>query len=183
MTARLLFVGEAPTPATISHPLHPDYCDSGRRLLEYTGWSREEFLRLSDRTNLIGHPLPLLRSGATIWDTGEARRSADRVCRPEHYHVVLLGRKVSAAFGAPTSQAFFQWCPRLTKEMTHFGKIAICPHPSGRNRWWNDAHNRDQARKFFNRLATDVWTPQSSPAISPSPHAGGGVRPTTGGLP
>lgn len=140
---RVLFVGEAPTRVG-ARPLHPDDCDSGRRLLQYTGWDRADYLGPHcERTNVFDVPTP-----AKEWSTYIAR---ERVCwldLDQYSYVVFLGRKVAASY--VHSAAFLEWqrCPPIS--------VAICPHPSGMNRWWNDEQNRREARRFFNRLWTDL---------------------------
>jgi len=180
VSARVLFVGEAPTISNVGFPLHPDYCDAGRRLLGYTGWSREEFLRLADRTNLFEHP-------QERWGPVSARDAATTMVVDDwarYEHVVLLGRRVADSFrevgSAPFFRCAFYGC--ATSARSRGTRAYVCPHPSGRNRWWNDQNNRRAARRFFNRLATDVWEPpqQSRPVtVGPAMPAGGGSH-TTG---
>lgn len=52
--------------------------------------------------------------------------------------VVLLGKRVAAAFGMKR--------PKYLERVKHRGlDVVVLPHPSGVNRWWNDARNVHRA--------------------------------------
>lgn len=61
--------------------------------------------------------------------------------------VLLVGRKTAEAFGVRGS--FLEWRP------FHRGHVAIFPHPSGINTWWNDGGNRRRATLFLRRFLRD----------------------------
>lgn len=150
MIHKVLFVGEAPTPENVGSPLDPHCCDSGRRLLRYTGWEVDEFLHgLADRTNVFPWPMPR-------WAPADARQARlnMQALVTRYERVVLLGRKVASAF--QHDGEFFAWQRWFCVEGGVQRYWAVCPHPSGANRWWNDPDNVKKARRFFNRLATDL---------------------------
>jgi len=60
--------------------------------------------------------------------------------------VMLLGKRVAAAFGAKTD--YFEWFD------LRGSRAAIVPHPSGINRWWNDPVNVERARAFWRAACT-----------------------------
>ena len=61
--------------------------------------------------------------------------------------VILCGARVGQAFGLGDAEYFRRHRPR------DMGCPAVVvPHPSGVNRWWNDAANEDSARRFLARL-------------------------------
>lgn len=66
---------------------------------------------------------------------------------------ILLGQRVANAFGSPDVPALF-WTT-LYDSLPNVGlewadaRIALVPHPSGRNRWWNDASHREEAKWFL----------------------------------
>jgi hypothetical protein len=59
---------------------------------------------------------------------------------------VLLGGRVAAAFGLPRA-------PLLVWQPLAGGEVAVAPHPSGINRWWNDPRNVRRAKRFWRRHA------------------------------
>lgn len=148
MLERITIVGEAPSRSG-ARALHPDDCSSGRRLLEFTGWTRDEYLSCN-LVNLFDEPV-------AKWDAQLARGRATRLRLSHCDLLVALGRRVERVLaGSPRRTR--EWFSDLGR-----GKFAIgwyvAPHPSGLNRWWNDEVNRRQARRFFNKLATAGWTP------------------------
>jgi uracil-DNA glycosylase len=154
MLERVLIVGEAPSKRG-ARALHPDDCASGRRLLAYTGWTRDEY-ESTGKANLFAQPQPR-------WDAAEAASSLKSMplCARDEF-VVCLGKRVMLAVGFKTvpwlTWLMMPW-PGTVVTGTEYRRVAFVPHPSGLNRWWNDADNRLRARKFFNRLATGAWTP------------------------
>jgi hypothetical protein len=87
----------------------------------------------------------------------EAREHAERM-RPwladEFDLVLLLGRKVAAAFGLAGVP--------LLGEARHFDHLdcrwVVYPHPSGVSHFWNDAANLERARRVL-RDAVDELAP------------------------
>jgi len=174
----ILFLGEAPNAATARRSdlwLLPD--DSGKqhtanRLLKYLGWSRAEYLLHTERDNLMHCP---------TWAPGKAwlpsyaakRLARDRILEhPKCSAVVCLGARVARSFSwvngarrpgvrrslwppitwgivkipAPCLDADSPWNLHL--------ELPACwvPHPSGRNRWWNVATNREAGEAFMRRI-------------------------------
>jgi len=72
----------------------------------------------------------------------EARRAARRMDFSRYDLVVMLGRKVQQALGFPG----MAWFGVVERDGTQF--LAF-PHPSGRNRWWNDPDNVDTAAEVL----------------------------------
>jgi len=120
---------------------------TGDRLREILGLTDKEYLRAFDRRNL------LVGAG---WSAPRARSAADLILlnltfqpRPA---LILLGRKVSAAFGFRDA--------RLPGEAPPAGplpRVVLLPHPSGRCRAWNDP--------LVRRRSADLV----------APHIGGGL--------
>ncbi len=68
--------------------------------------------------------------------------------------VILLGNNVARAFGAK-SFSYFSWYEiRNPDKFTDIvvPRMAVVPHPSGINRYWNHVQNRLNAEKFFRYL-------------------------------
>lgn len=59
--------------------------------------------------------------------------------------VVLLGRRVERAWGLQPQQWF-----RV------IGSVAVAPHPSHVNRWWNSRLNRLEAEAFWQEVAREA---------------------------
>ena len=154
MRKKILLVGEAPGKKVEQHPnlwLRPDSSGknhSANRLLSFTGWTVKQYLEIFDRTNfyetaqnnkLNGNTFPMPRH----FDRAEQllNRMDTKCCG----RAVLLGRRVTKAFGMKPE--WFKWV----------GGIVAIPHPSGRNRWWNNKGNRREAKKFFKKLL-EWWT-------------------------
>lgn len=106
---------------------------------------QKTYFRAFDRVNLC----------AGKWDAGEARESALRIGRKMYvedmsamssgnwptppYRIVLLGAKVSAAFGG------LEFNPFTISRAS--GRIyVVLPHPSGRCRAWNEPGAFERAR-------------------------------------
>lgn len=66
--------------------------------------------------------------------------------------VVFLGRQVAEAFGC--RRPWFDWEEGsfLVGDRTARFRYAIMPHPSGRNRFWNDPQHIQEAREFMSEL-------------------------------
>lgn len=112
------------------------------------GTSRKQYLELFDRKNLLH---------AREWDQRAAQYAAQQLLPDLHGRsVVVLGTQVRAALGLPRTEPLL-WTSS-TIYATHvpggttfvpggitFEWLAL-PHPSGRNRWFNESKNLAQAR-------------------------------------
>lgn len=147
---RPLIVGQAPGPNT--DPARPLSGRCGRRLAELCGLGPDDFALLFERVNVISD-FPGKAGKGDLFPLREAQEIAggmmmngDLSDRP----VVLLGDHVARAFFLPRALKPFVWIPGLAF------RIAICPHPSGVNRWWNEEANVRRARRFWRRLAREA---------------------------
>lgn len=86
------------------------------------------------------------------WHPKEAEWAAARV--PEvldiNQRFILVGRKVAQAFRLGDKNPYLDWIGdyKLSYQLP-YGPVAIFPHPSGLNRWWNSSENREQAKWFL----------------------------------
>lgn len=128
----VLLIGEAPGPAGDGLPLEGPV---GRRLADWAGVPWEAYLELTERHNLYA-------SDPGPWSAEDARRHAQSVF-PQLVgrRTILLGRRVADAFGI--REGPFRWI-RVGPT-----SVAVVPHPSGRNRYWNDPAHVDLARSFL----------------------------------
>lgn len=87
-----------------------------------------EYLEAFDRMNLcVGD-----------WDTAEARHKAISLSQVwPRRELILLGRRVAGVFD-------LQFRPFI-----RLGRFLILPHPSGRNRQWNEVGSAERARELI----------------------------------
>lgn len=152
---RTVLIGQAPGPNT--DPNLPLFflpkTSAGGRLLNMTGLGHLEYMKQFERMNLLYEfpgqhkrddkfPLPLARAAAMAMAPLLSGRD-----------VILVGRNVANAFGVKLE--FHEWgdilvrrpCP-VTKDRGR-AQIAVVPHPSGRNHWYNKPGNREVSAAFW----------------------------------
>jgi uracil-DNA glycosylase len=128
-----LLVGEAPARQRNRRALDGG---SGDRLAAMAGMEdRAELLRAFDAVNLLGR-WPGAKGKGTHWDPARARRAAARA--PLRGVCVLLGSRVAHAYGLGDVGPF--QLVKLPRALA-----VVVPHPSGVNRLYNEAENREQA--------------------------------------
>lgn len=155
MHSRLVLIGQAPGPNTDPRlPLFPEPSTSaGGRLLEIMGVPRAEYLALTERINLLNY-YPGKWANGDRWPLAEARIAAEAVAPLLAGRcVVLVGRNVAQAFDNKadyhvwTTQQVRRRCP--IARCPGLAEFAVVPHTSGRNRWYNDPENSQEARSFW----------------------------------
>jgi hypothetical protein len=144
-------VGEAPGPRTRADcPFYPYPSRSAAgRLLTYLGWSRSRYLLTFARMNLLaewpGEHFPIGRARECVPNAVEVMYP-----RP----MLLMGRGVAAAFGVsmlPILTLVEVVLPR-GREGPVPAKVAVVPHTSGRNPWYNDPANQRRVKDFIEAL-------------------------------
>lgn len=143
MSGRLLLIGQAPSRS--GDPSRPLEGRIGRMLAELAGISLDGYMKLTERTNLLGEWLGKAGKGDS-WDALAARERASELEQvfPDR-EAILLGRNVARAFGLGD-------LPWLTWTEKFGGKLALVPHPSGIVMWWNSAANRSAASAFLKEV-------------------------------
>lgn len=150
-----LLIGQAPGPNTNPDlPLFPvPKTSAGGRLQVMTGLTRGQYLDHFERINLLPYfpgkvkrddkfPMPPARLAATAIKPLLAGRT-----------VILVGRNVAEAFEFPAE--FHDWVrwpvrrPCIVTKSTGLAAMAVIPHPSGRNHWYNKAENRARSAAFW----------------------------------
>ena len=103
----------------------------GHDVLRDIGLRWEAGINLLSPSRLLGN-----------WNVQIAARTAEewRERLQEFDLVVLLGRRVSAAFNMSAAAWF-----------TKMGRFALLPHPSGQNRMWNDREAWSLAKEAVKR--------------------------------
>lgn len=124
---------------------------SGDRLAQHMGLrNRLELRHLVRCLNLLArYPGPSGKGKGDAFPHGRARSAARCLLASlpvEQGQVVLLaGHDVGRACGVEL--------PYLTwGRSAHGHRCAVIPHPSGINRWWNEAPNRDRFAAFVRPL-------------------------------
>ena len=144
---RPLLIGQAPGANTSPDlPLYPlPLTSTGGRLMGLMGITdRVEYLQRFERINLL-HEFPGRHRRDDKFPKRLARVAAQAV-RPllVDREVVLIGRNVGEAFGY-AELAFHEWLGNVDT----FRKLAVVPHPSGRNHWYNRPGRREEAAAFW----------------------------------
>lgn len=149
---RLLLVGEA--PSRTGDPTKPLTGRVGRRLAALAGLSTFQYLRRTERMNLLdrwpgsagkGSAFPLVEARSAAW-----KKLSAFVGR----RVVLVGRRVADALDLDDPYLGPWRCVVLddggnSPPASRAFLCAVIPHPSGVNRWWNDPKNTRSARAFL----------------------------------
>jgi len=145
----IVVVGEAPAR------LNGDHVRTRGRVLKLSGLETwEELLDKVGWLNLIDRWPGHTGRGAEF-PAGQARGAAVRLWAdlPEGARIVLLGRRVEAAFGIRPGGDYFAW--RTVAKDGRERSIVTVPHPSGTSRWWSDPANVEQAAQFWSGLVRE----------------------------
>lgn len=150
---KALLVGEdnpyGKDPRYALYPL-PEYSAGGRLCSLILQLSVKEYIKSFDRVNLC----------AEKWSMKEAKeRALDLLTvrgEKQHDHFILFGSKVATAFGLrfnPFMSTTIGTGP--AREVS----VTILPHPSGRNRIWNEPGAIERARDMIFRVkaAAEFW--------------------------
>jgi uracil-DNA glycosylase len=123
-SSRPLLIGEAPGGRPGEPHAEPLFSQSGRTLASLARMDWHDFLETFERVNLFDDAMPRWNSLAAVTQA--------ELLLPQFSgrHVVLLGQRVSEAFGVRT-WAMYQWYSLAG------GSVARIPHPSGLNRMLN----------------------------------------------
>ncbi len=142
---KLIIVGQAPGKQGDGRPMEGR---AGRRLADLMGLSFDDYLRLTERVNLF-KARPEHEGKGDGFPVAEARKLANAM-RPqlEGRRVILAGFGVAKAFGL--DQEPLRWQVGLGH------RVAVVPHPSGVNRWWNDFSNVEAAERFLGKVGAKL---------------------------
>lgn len=138
---RVLLVGEQnPYGPDQRYALFPEppNCAGWRLCHKVLGIPRRIYMSHYDRVNLCNGP----------WRVRDARQAAAAILdKPEWRVLVLLGAKVTAAFGRDFRPFTSLWVQEDYGSDQR--KMVILPHPSGRNLIWNDPSSYVRAREIL----------------------------------
>ena len=150
---RLLMIGQAPSRETDGLPPFVGKC--GKFLAELMGMTQDEMLAAHDFRNVLGK-WPGKGINGDRFPMAEAREAADRLipeCRGRA--VILLGSNVARAFSLKKFGYMELYQIRDPKDpgQVMVPLLAVVPHPSGVNRFYNDPTKRYVVSKFLRSLA------------------------------
>ena len=130
-------IGEAPGRRNGGLPLE----GARRRIGALIGLTAEDMAEMFHWENLLDAWPGYGPNGGSKFPMSDARARASYLFYEKHreHPFILLGKRVAAAFGVPTNQPWFVWR----------ADVAVCPHPSGLSRWWNDPENVESCREFW----------------------------------
>lgn len=133
MNSNILIVGQGPSQhGDPDRPLE----GAADRLGPLLGITPALFINRYARINLNAQWIGKAGKG-DVFDIAEGYTSTKVLLRGSWTHYVLLGQKVAQCFGIKSDP-----CTAVEAINKHF---LLLPHPSGINRWWNDAENRSRA--------------------------------------
>lgn len=158
----VLLVGEQPSAS--SDPDEPLSGGSGKRLAELMGMSFLEYLDRVPRANL----LDFQSSGSDLFSGDEAKARAEELsarCARAGVPMVLMGRKVARSMGMEgDTPAWLSWGTLEGQA------VAVSPHPSHHNLWWNDKANREAAEEFYLGVVDRCSLPAEPPQQEGAEH-------------
>lgn len=137
--ARPIIVGQA--PSRTSDPGSPM---SGRPMsfMCRTFGVTERKMKASFRFVNLVKKFPGKNGKGDAFPLNVASNAAGRLMERTRGELLLAGKLVAAAFGINGCE-YFRWYTMGSK------RVAVFPHPSGINRWWNERRNKKMARRFF----------------------------------
>lgn len=139
---KVLLIGQAPGRAGDGSPLEGA---AGLRLAEFAGISYDEYLRVTDRVNLLRKwPGRAPGGKGDLFPIAEAQLAAMQLDIRGRV-VVMVGKGVARAFSVHT-RAPLAW---FTLEDRISTRMAWMYHPSGVNRWYNDPENVAATSRFL----------------------------------
>ncbi len=173
---RVIMVGQAPSRFG-SHD--PRLALTGRPmdvLLEAAGLSRMEYFWAFERHNLApewkGYRGEDSSTGSRF-DPSACKASALVLAeRADQRRLICWGREVLSAFQGPVAarradlltwekashSVSGRWDGVPVRAWRSEYLVAVIPHPSGLNRWWNDPENRAAAGRFVRQTIQEVLT-------------------------
>lgn len=149
-------VGQA--PSATGDPDKPCTGRFGRRLCSVAGGDPSErdliqFLTAFRRVNVLYEHPGTLDGKGDAFPLDRARVAADAMARVWRDEVVVLCGKTTVARAFGCEDDYFTW------HAVRGNRMAVFPHPSGVNRFWNDDDNRDRAGRFLRGVITGEGVP------------------------
>ena len=168
----------SPEPKFALYP-RPEGC-TGWRLLKMLGpaFTERDYLRAFDRVDLLDHHEQVGGKGYAARLRWGRSRLMEYIVQGKYRTVVLLGTDVWRAVLGPRELASARKlrAPWVLWEKVSVGgdvlRFLTLPHPSGRNRWYQDRENASAASRALKQLAEASLEEQAAvlhrPPIPPS---------------
>lgn len=131
------------------YPL-PPHSAGGRLCSKILGLTVEEYLERFERRNLL--------NGVSRWSVPAARVAADKLLaeHPDGDALVLLGARVTAAFGRAFDGLFEPCVAWVGTSAPRERRVLVLPHPSGLSRAWHDPTAIPRTRAAVERLLVEM---------------------------
>lgn len=150
---KILFIGQAPSRGSQGMPPFSGEC--GKRLATLLSLSQDAMLEKYDFINVL-NDYPGTGGKGDLFPTRAARVAAGKILLTEsrrRERIVILGSGVARVFGLKQDVLrTLEWRRPCPGDPFFSGTqllLALCPHPSGINRWWNDQDHVRMAMGFF----------------------------------
>lgn len=148
---KTILLGEAPAKEMDGFDRPAFTSMSGRRLSKLIGC---EVTEVFETMNLLDF-WPGDAGKGSLFPREEACRAALKVWKElEHRdpkpRVILAGRRVATAMAVPKAVPYLTWI-KINQV-----NLAVLPHPSGINQWWNDLTSMRKAQDFLMKELTYV---------------------------
>lgn len=118
------------------------------------GIGEDDYRWQTVRKNLLPDWPGKAPGNGSAWPVKRAKRAARKLeegglfaIRPNGRLVILLGRRVAAAFGFQRQKWFEPFSVAPMQGM--HAVVFVAPHPSGASRWWNSPRNVEKAARFW----------------------------------
>ena len=157
MSNKILLVGQAPSK---NGGYGDKALDAGiptsasGRLLKLMGIPRDEYLDTFTRVNLLDYWPGALASGrGDKFPIAEARESAKRILAQFQFpwKILCVGQRVGECFIHKSRLKYYEWTLCASNFPPAMRDVAIIPHTSGLNRYWNDPSNVKLAENFLRK--------------------------------
>lgn len=169
---RVVMCGQAPSSRGSHDPKHALTGAPMRRLFKHAGIGLMEYVRTFERHNLV----PVWKGYNRAGESGSGSRFAAKDAEVGARVLAdrLAGGRRLVCWGPAVARAFVgDWVEHMdplrwyTREVAGLDNsydvpVAILPHPSGLNRWWNVRANADAAGEFIRALVRDVHTARAA---------------------
>lgn len=155
---RGLVLGQAPPNSLSSPSFWPFDCDSGTRLARYCGAEDRAHLLRSFVTGNLNPRCVGERNGQDLFDRALALQVWDEWCDHvfDTYDRVLVCGAGPAGVVMPRAELLTVYSITMQGKAT---LLMYAPHPSGGNRWWNDASKRQWACERLRAFCEPVLAP------------------------
>ena len=151
---KIVLVGQAPSSKGLAplETLTPG--SSSGRLLQMMGITADEYRDSFIRLNLIDHYPGRLASGrGDKFPLKEAKKGAVRILSQFAFpHKILcVGHRVGECFIPKSRIKYYEWILCVSNYPPAVRDVAVIPHTSGLNRYWNDPDCVRLAENFLRK--------------------------------